>query len=64
MDERFKIHRLRSTRLAAIICIILMGLWMIYDFFINHIYHIELIIIMIAMVITKWISMIFYKKTN
>jgi len=64
MDERFKIHRLRSTRLAAIIGIILMGLWIIYDFFANHIFRIDLIIIMVTMAITKWISMIYYEKTD
>ena len=64
MDERFKNHRLRSTRLAAIIGIILMGLWIIYDFFATHICRIDLIIIMVTMAITKWISMIYYKKTN
>ena len=64
MDERFKIHRLRSTRLAAITGIILMALWIIYDFFATHIFRIDLIIILVTIALTKWISMIYYKKTN
>ena len=64
MDERFIIHRLRATRLAAIIGIILMGISIIYYFFADHIYRVDLIVIMVIMAITKWITMIYYKKTN
>lgn len=64
MDERFIIHRLRSTRLAAITGIILMGISIIYYFYADHIYRMDLIGIMVIMAITKWIAMFYYKKTN
>ncbi len=64
MDERFIIHRLRATRLATIIGTILMGISIIYYFYADHIYRMDLIVIMVIMAITKWTAMIYYKKTN
>jgi hypothetical protein len=58
MDERFILHRLRSTRWAAIMGVILMAAWTIYEF------HWELIIIMGAMAVTKWIAMLYYRKAD
>ena len=58
MDERFVIHRLRSTRLAAIVGVIMMGAWTIYEF------QWELIIIMGVMAITKWVFMLYYRRTD
>jgi hypothetical protein len=58
MDERFILHRLRSTRWAAIMGVILMAAWTIYEF------HWELIIIMGVMAVTKWIAMLYYRKAD
>jgi hypothetical protein len=44
--------------MAAIAGVILMAAWIIYEF------HWELIIIMGAMAVTKWIAMLYYQKTD
>ncbi len=58
MDERFVMHRLRSTRLAAIVGVIMMGAWTIYEF------RWELIIIMGVMAVTKWAAMLYYRRID
>jgi hypothetical protein len=58
MDERFVMHRLRSTRLAAIVGAIMIGAWTIYEF------RWEKLVIMGAMGVTKWIAMLYYQKTD
>ncbi len=58
MDERFIMHRLRSTRWAAIVGVILMAAWMIYEF------HWELLVIMGSMAVTKWAVMFYCRKTD
>jgi|GEM_PF-6016527 hypothetical protein len=64
MDERFAIHRLRATRLAAIIGVLLIGLDMIYEFFAHNIFRVDLIAILIAIGVTKWISMFYYARID
>ena len=58
MDERFVMHRLRSIRLAAIVGVIMMGAWTIYEF------RWELIIIMGVMAVTKWAAMLYYRRID
>lgn len=58
MDERFVMHRLRSTRWAAIVGVIMMCALTIYEF------RWELIIIMGVMAITKWAVMLYYRRTD
>jgi len=58
MDERFVIHRLRSTRWAAIVGVIMMSAWTIYEF------RWELIIIMGVMAVTKWAAMLYYRRID
>jgi hypothetical protein len=58
VDERFILHRLKSTRWAAIVGVCLMALWLITKF--NWV----LIVIMASMAVAKWIAMFYYKKHN
>ena len=64
MDERFIMHRLRSTRWAAIVGIILMAVWMSYEFFARNIFRWDLLIVMGGMGLTKLIAMLYYQKTD
>lgn len=64
MDERFVLHRLRSTRLAAIAGVIMMSIWLSYEFFANKIFRWDIMIVMIVMAVTKWASMLYYQKTD
>ena len=64
MDERFKMHRLYSTRFAAIIVSILVGILFGYNFLVNHIIRWDLFSILIVMAVSKIIAMVYYRKTN
>ena len=62
-DERFIMHRFRSTRLAMIVGILMMGLWFNYELLINSQWRLDLIIILAAIAITKVGAMIYYHAT-
>ena len=64
MDERFIMHRYRSTRLATIVGVVLMGGWANYELFVNHVLRWDLLIIMAAIALVKVGAMIYYRLTN
>jgi len=64
MDERFIIHRLHSTRWAAIVGIILMAVLISYEFFARNIFRWDLLIVMCGMGLAKWVAMLYYRKTD
>ena len=64
MDERYKLHRLYSTRLAAVVTAVALGGWFLYQFYANSVYRWDLFIIMCIMAVTKVGAMIYYKITN
>ena len=64
VDERFIMHRYISTRWAVIVGMVLMAIWVNYEFFINDTLRIDLIIILLAMLVTKVAVMIYYRLTH
>ena len=64
MDERYKIHRLYSTRLAAVVTAIALGGWFLYQFYAKSVYRWDLFIIMCIMAVTKVGAMLYYRITN
>lgn len=64
MDERFVMHRLRSTRLAAIVGVIILSILLSYEFFMNKVFRWEILIVITAMALTKWAAMLYYQKTD
>jgi hypothetical protein len=64
VDERFIMHRYISTRWAVVVGVILMGVWINYEFIINDTLRIDLIIILSAMLVTKVAVMIYYRLTH
>ena len=60
MDERFKLHRLYSTRFS-IVCI---GIWFNYEYFINNLLRWDLFIIIMVMALSKVDAMLFYRLTD
>ena len=64
MDERFKIHRLYSTRLAAVVTAIALGVWFLYQFYVKDVYRWDLFIILSIMAVTKLGAMMYYRRTN
>jgi hypothetical protein len=64
VDERFVMHRYHSTRWAVIVGVILMAAWVNYEYLVNKTMRIDLIIIMLAMVVTKVAVMIYFRLTH
>lgn len=64
MDERFMMHRLRSTRLAAVVGVIAMAMWLSYEFFAHEIFRWDLLAVLGAMAVTKWVAMLYYQKSD
>ena len=64
MDERFMMHRLYATRLAAIVGAVLLAGWYFYLFITKNEIHYEIIFILAAMVVTKFAAMLYYRKKD
>jgi len=64
VDERFVMHRYISTRWAVIVGVVLMAVWVNYEFIIKDTLRIDLIIILLAMLVTKVAVMIYYRLTH
>jgi hypothetical protein len=64
MDERFLIHRLRSTRLAAIVGVIVIGMLIIYELLVQGTLSWQMLIVISTMAIIKWSTMLYYQKTD
>ena len=64
MDERFKLHRFYSTRIAVLIGAVLMGGWFYYDLFVNGTIRWDFFVVLSAMAVSKIAAMIYYRYTN
>ena len=64
MDERFFMHRFKSTRLAMVVGLVLMVGWFNYDYFANDVMRWDLFVIVLAMAVTKLGAMLYYRLTN
>lgn len=64
VDERFIMHRYVSTRWAVIVGVVLMAGWVNYEFIVNDTLRIDLIVILLAMVVTKMAVMIYYRLSH
>ena len=64
MDERFKMHRLYSTRFSAVVTIICIVLWFNYEYLVNNLLRWDLFIIIMVMAFSKLSAMTFYRLTN
>jgi hypothetical protein len=64
VDERFLIHRLRSTRWAAIVGAVTVGAFMSYELLVQGTLNWRMLAVLIAMGVTKWIAMLYYHKTD
>lgn len=64
VDERFVMHRYISTRWTVIVGVVLMATWVNYEFIVNDTLRIDLLVILLAMLITKVAVMIYYRLTH
>jgi len=64
MDERFILHRLYATRLAAIVGAVMLGAWFAYLFFARQELRYDLFSVLCAMGLAKGVAMLYYRRTN
>jgi hypothetical protein len=64
VDERFVMHRYISTRWAVLVGVILMAVWVNYEYIVNHTLRIDLLVILLTMAVTKVAVMIYYRLTH
>ena len=63
-DERFLMHRLRSTSIGGIAAATLALLLFAYHFYFQHVWNWELLAIGITAAVVKWALMTWYLATN
>ena len=64
VDERFIMHRYISTRWAVFVGLIIMVVWVNYDYLINDTLRIDFLAVMLSMLVTKVAVMIYYRLTH
>ena len=64
MDERFKLHRLYSTRFSAVVTIVCIGIWFYYEYVINNLLRWDLFLFIMIMALSKVGAMLYFKITN
>jgi len=64
VDERFLMHRLKSTSLAGVVAAVLMGVSVLYQFYANGVLRYDLFGILIIMAVVKLVAMFYFRRTN
>ena len=53
MDERFVLHRYKSTSWAGVVGGVFMGVWFLWDYYANDVHRWEFLVVMTVMAVTK-----------
>ena len=64
IDERFLMHRLRSTSLAGIVGAVLTAAIFLYHYYKNDVFRRDLFAVLIVMAVVKLGTMIYYRRTD
>ncbi len=64
LDERFILHRFKSTRLAVLIGMIMMFVLFTYHVVVNKTIRWDLFSVPLTMAVVKVGAMLYYRKTN
>jgi hypothetical protein len=64
MDERYLMHRLRSTSLAGIVGSVAIGSLILYQFYVKDIFRWDLFAILMLIALVKIGAMIYYRRTD
>ena len=64
IDERFRLHRLKATRLACIAGSALLGGWYFYYFFAQGQMRHDLLSVLLVIAAVKLGAMFYYRKTD
>jgi hypothetical protein len=64
MDERFVMHRLYSTRFATVVTAVFIGVWLLFDLYVNGVLRRDFMIILTVTAVTKLLAMLYYRLTH
>ena len=64
MDERFLMHRLRSTSIAGVAGGALAMLLFAMRFYVQHVWSWDLLAVGVTIVLVKWSVMLWFRLTN
>jgi hypothetical protein len=64
VDERFIMHRYKSTRIAMTVGMVLIVGWFTYEMLANDVARWDLFLILAAMALTKVSAMIYFRVTQ
>ena len=64
IDERFRIHRWKSTSLAALTGAFLLGGRWYWETYVNHVARHDILLILVAMAVVKLLAMAYYRFTD
>ena len=64
IDERYLLHRLRSTSLAGVVGAILIGGWFFYQFLTRQVLRWDLFVILAVMAVIKVSAVTYYRMTD
>ncbi|UCH60950.1 MAG: hypothetical protein JSV61_05580 [Anaerolineales bacterium] len=64
VDERFIMHRYYSTRWSVLVGVIMMAVWVNYEYFVNQVLRLDLVIILAVMAGTKVLAMLYFRLTH
>ncbi len=64
MDERFVMHRLYSTRFAALATAVFVAGWFVYDAYVYDVVRQDLLLILAVTAVTKIAAMLYYRFTD
>jgi len=62
-DERFVLHRLRSTRLAMAVLVVMMGGWFNYEWLVHSTFRLDLAVMLGVTAVVKIGAMIYHRLT-
>jgi hypothetical protein len=64
IDERFLMHRLRSTSVAAVAGGTFAAGLFAYHYYVNHFWSWDLLAVSLVIVVTKWALLLWYRFTQ
>jgi hypothetical protein len=64
VDERFLLHRLKSTRLAMMVGVVLICALFMFHYVSNKVLRWDLFAVLAVVAVTKVAAMLYYRRTN
>lgn len=64
MDERYAMHRYKSTSHAAMVAAVALGGWFLFEQLVSKVFRWDLMIILLAMAVTKIAALTYYRLTD